>query len=167
MDRKPRKEKNRTEVDAFIYSLSDPRDGVVRYVGETTTSIHLRLGYHITTAFSTSVEYPNHSLASWIREMVMAGVLPKIEVLENFRGTKFDRLKREEYWTWQFDNLFNVSKEDCTLRLRKAHADWVAKQTPGEHSKRMKLWASQKRIKKLRSFDRHSWMEMVLNGCEA
>lgn len=63
-----------------IYSLSDPRDGVVRYVGQTRAPLWSRLSEHIQTAKRGK---PKHSpKAAWIRELRALGLKPVIVELE-------------------------------------------------------------------------------------
>ncbi|MDP2410356.1 MAG: NUMOD3 domain-containing DNA-binding protein [Pseudolabrys sp.] len=61
---------------AIIYSLSDPRDGQVRYIGKTEM-LSVRLRLHIWEAGR------NDSLKSiWIREIVAAGLSSEVRELE-------------------------------------------------------------------------------------
>jgi hypothetical protein len=61
-----------------IYSLTDPRDGRVRYVGKTG-DIKKRLYLHISNALNSRKR--NHRL-NWIRSLVEVGQLPVLSILE-------------------------------------------------------------------------------------
>ncbi|GAA3384532.1 GIY-YIG nuclease family protein [Streptomyces racemochromogenes] len=56
-----------------IYALSDPRDGVVRYVGQTTKALEERLAGHLSS--------PASKVAPWIAELREAGIAPLITIL--------------------------------------------------------------------------------------
>lgn len=74
-----------------IYSLSDPRDGLVRYVGRTRRTIddrfldHLRLGKRHPT------------LGAWLNELDCLGLCPKRTLLQ-----EHDHRLAEWFWTWEF-----------------------------------------------------------------
>ena len=55
-----------------IYTLSDPRTGVVRYVGQTKNDVNRRLALHMAVT----------TLTRWILELEAEGVKPVVEVVE-------------------------------------------------------------------------------------
>jgi hypothetical protein len=77
--------------DGFIYSLSDPRNGEIRYVGYTGKSLELRLSRHIKNATSGKKSW----LYNWIRVLLSDGHTPNIDILEK---VKQNHQEREKYW---------------------------------------------------------------------
>jgi len=61
----------------FIYGLSDPRDGVIRYVGKSGKPLN-RLARHVVW----SRVRPSWPVARWIRKLCIEGVRPVCEILE-------------------------------------------------------------------------------------
>lgn len=66
----------------FIYSLIDPRNHRVRYVGKTN-DVRLRLRKHIELALRS--QRRNHRF-NWIRSLVDAGQLPTLAIIESGEG---------------------------------------------------------------------------------
>jgi len=60
-----------------IYTLSDPRDGRVRYIGKTERSLKQRLSQHVYAS-----EQSSHFTANWIKSLLAEGLIPIIEELE-------------------------------------------------------------------------------------
>lgn len=60
---------------ATVYILCDPRDGSIRYVGKTETSVELRLRRHLDKANDPSAQW--HTV-QWIRSLLSAGIRPEI-----------------------------------------------------------------------------------------
>ncbi|MFE9844659.1 GIY-YIG nuclease family protein [Streptomyces goshikiensis] len=72
-----------------IYALSDPRDEVVRYVGQTTKTLEERLAGHLSS--------PAGKVAPWITELREAGLEPLIAALkENVPVAGLLAAEREE-----------------------------------------------------------------------
>lgn len=61
---------------AYIYSLSDPRNNFVRYIGKTVNPKN-RISGHI----AESKRY-NHHRAKWIRNLIKNGLVPKLTILK-------------------------------------------------------------------------------------
>jgi hypothetical protein len=90
-----------------IYTLSDPRDGAVRYVGKTTQTLSKRLIQHMCIALTKR----SHTYAArWIRELVKAGFAPIITQIEE---ASENWAERESYWIdWHWahgDRLTNLT----------------------------------------------------------
>lgn len=62
----------------YIYTLSDPRSGSIRYIGKTK-NIQARLNAHISKAKAHHVD---HHCARWIRGLLAEGVTPHMSVLQ-------------------------------------------------------------------------------------
>jgi hypothetical protein len=69
----------RSTFDAvtFIYALIDPRDGVVRYVGQAVNP-HRRLSGHLSRARTN----PTSRAHRWLNELLAAGLRSQLEILQ-------------------------------------------------------------------------------------
>jgi hypothetical protein len=76
---------------ATLYKLIDPRDGVAKYIGVTTSSLRLRLQHH-TSRYALGMTSPK---AKWIREMLDSGFSPVIEEMESGPLAKMASLEKE------------------------------------------------------------------------
>jgi hypothetical protein len=76
-----------------LYTLSDPRTGVIKYIGKTTGFLRHRLADHLRAATS-------QAQAEWIRELKKEQLTPIIERLEYVREDEVDYWER--YWIHQF-----------------------------------------------------------------
>lgn len=75
----------------YIYCLSDPRDGAVRYIGETR-SPKQRLAGHV----GSCRRGPSFPAKDWVRSLVMADLRPKMDLLGEVRGV--DRMWSNPEW---------------------------------------------------------------------
>jgi len=92
------------EAETFIYGLADPRDHVVRYVGETSRTLAQRLSEH---EFKPS----NKNVSEWLKSLRAQGVSPEAIVLETCPRSRWQ--EREIYWIAKLRNehsLMNVAK---------------------------------------------------------
>jgi hypothetical protein len=81
-----------------IYILRDPRDGVVKYVGQSTNPSY-RLRLHVNVARSSKTT-PSHK-DNWIRQLLKEGLRPLQDILESGFGE--DEWKRAEMsWIAKF-----------------------------------------------------------------
>lgn len=71
----------------FIYTLSDPRTGLVRYVGKTDTPL-IRAKEHLKRGLSVK--------AKWVQSLRAAGVSPLLEILDEVPFG--DWMFWEQYW---------------------------------------------------------------------
>jgi len=78
-----------------IYSLTDPRNGRVRYVGKTN-NIRKRLCSHVQEALHRQEH--NHR-CNWIRSLLSAGQTPSLSILESGDG---DWVVAEKKWIKNF-----------------------------------------------------------------
>jgi len=67
-------------MSGIIYSLIDPRNGMIRYIGKTTESLSSRYSKHIYNATRHNRHSPH--LCNWIRSVIAKGSHPIIGVLE-------------------------------------------------------------------------------------
>lgn len=85
-----------------IYSLIDPRDRKVKYVGITSKGIYYRLVAHIHEAFSNRVRIFS-TKGKWLKELIESNSFPMIELLE-----ETSEVKREVYWINKLQPELNV-----------------------------------------------------------
>jgi hypothetical protein len=82
---------------ATIYSLADPRDGKVRYVGRTVLPLGTRLNGHIFHAKDSEEWHVSHNpKEGWVKELYLLGLRPLIEELEVVPSTECNRA--EKFW---------------------------------------------------------------------
>lgn len=73
----------------YIYALSDPRNYVVRYIGQTRYHPAARLGHHLTKP-------SNPQMAAWINELLACDACPQVHIIE--RASLSELSQREYYW---------------------------------------------------------------------
>lgn len=93
---------------AYIYSLSDPSSGTVRYVGKTKSLIK-REKQHVAAAR----EGNKTPLYEWIRSI---GCAPQLDILEICDPSEW--AISEQRWIASFDNLLNAHPGKGNSRLR-------------------------------------------------
>lgn len=77
---------------AYIYTLSDPRNNEVRYVGKT---FDLRQRFHDHTCNAKKF----NKRLSWIKSLKNQGILPKMEILETFENASDEEwAEAERFW---------------------------------------------------------------------
>jgi group I intron endonuclease len=78
---------------AYIYTLSDPETGFVRYVGKSF-NIKQRLYYHIYDA-----DKSNTRKNAWVRSLTNRGLTPTIEVIEELPNSCVEEWgEAEKFW---------------------------------------------------------------------
>ena len=91
---------------AYIYGLTDPRTGEVRYVGKAT-DVQKRLYMHL---FHATTELPrwrdDDHKARWIRQLVNLGLVPGLVILEEVDGNWQEAERR---WIGHFEGLTNIA----------------------------------------------------------
>jgi len=105
-----------------IYSLTDPRDGRVRYVGKTTRPKG-RLHSHICEAIRGRQE--NHR-THWVRSVIEAGHFPTMSILESGEG---DWQAAEQKW------IKTLRDAGCNLVNSTDGGDGVYNPTPEVRAK--------------------------------
>lgn len=83
----------------FVYSLTDPRTNVVRYVGRSSSGFKRPISH-----WGRDLNKRDYCHA-WVRSLVSGGLLPEIDVLE-----EFDK---------------NLPKEELNRRLNDAEIFWI------------------------------------------
>ncbi len=81
-----------------VYTLIDPRDNSVRYVGITERPINKRPAGHLLGNDG------NKTKLAWISELDQLGISPIIRPLEHVKDRK-ETLEREQYWIHYFLSL--------------------------------------------------------------
>lgn len=78
-----------TEATGTIYVLVDPRTNEVRYIGQTTKPIEVRLAGHLAA--------PAPLVRAWIEELSFEGYTPQIvPIRENVPADRLDEAEKEE-----------------------------------------------------------------------
>jgi hypothetical protein len=84
----------------YIYSLTDPRDNQIKYIGQTRFTIKKRYREHLRNCKYDATK--NHSVYSWINELLDLEMQPIINIVEiidvNFLN------EREKFWISQYSN---------------------------------------------------------------
>jgi hypothetical protein len=90
-----------------IYALTDPKIGVVRYVGQTVQSLSVRLSEHLSRAKNkseqnkTKYHYHKHN---WMRKVLSQERLPNVQLLTQV-DTQEEADECEIYWIKYFNEL--------------------------------------------------------------
>jgi hypothetical protein len=93
-------------LTTFIYALTDPRTGAVRYVGKTAVSPRERLCNHISEARNGR---KTHLLRCvWIAELLLAGLKPIMSILDTVSDGG-DWQASEKHW------ISHYRATDCDL----------------------------------------------------
>jgi len=87
-----------------IYSLIDPINNNIRYIGKTITPLNERLKVHINQ--SKKAIKPTHKEA-WIKSLILKGERPIIKLIEEVEIEKW--VEREIYWIKHYPKLTNIS----------------------------------------------------------
>jgi hypothetical protein len=96
--------------EVYIYSLKDPNNFEVRYVGKTKFSLSKRLKQHVSDAekiINKSNTRKNNKRYSWIISLLKCDKLPIIELIESVDESIWK--EREKFWISKFDNLTNMT----------------------------------------------------------
>jgi hypothetical protein len=83
----------------LIYSLVDPRDNFVRYIGRTNEP-QKRFTQHLNCLY---IDNPAKYL--WIKDLKKHSLLPRMEILEGVKGTLRDAIIRENSWIVYFKSI--------------------------------------------------------------
>jgi hypothetical protein len=84
--------------EVIIYGLHDPRDGKLRYVGQTSVCPTSRLRKHISTAKRSQTH-----CAYWIRQLLSNDLRPDMKIIEQVKMER--RAERERYWIAYYRSL--------------------------------------------------------------
>jgi excinuclease UvrABC nuclease subunit len=80
----------------FIYTLSDPRDGLIKYVGKTI-NLKQRFNTYIKQAKNNT---RNNLVINWVKKLLKLGLKPQMIVLDEYDSSDWEWL--EIYWISQF-----------------------------------------------------------------
>ena len=127
-----------------IYSLKDPRDGTVRYIGQTRRGLAARLKQHLVWAR----KYPGSSVekGTWLRELVAAGLSPVVELITEVPDDQADDVEISYIRHFeQFAPITNVdhsTRKAVERRAKKAakpKTDWLQVEIDAELKNRFKV----------------------------
>lgn len=104
-----------------IYGLVDPRDDIVRYVGQSV-SPYARCGQHISNAKSTLGYAKKNKRDLWIEELLSLHLRPQLRILEEVEPVMADLAERRwigKYWnTGIMKNAgYETAESSVLLRL--------------------------------------------------
>lgn len=95
-------------MEEYIYILSDPRTGDVKYVGKT---VNIKKRYYNHCSLKTSNKSGNKQLVGWIANLLMEKLKPEITIID--KTTNGDCGQLEIYWIEQFRQwevkLYNIT----------------------------------------------------------
>ena len=101
-----------------IYALVDPRNGSVRYVGQTIVALEKRLSDHLSGP-------TNAQMRAWFRELRGLRLRPRIELLETVLREELDT--RERSWLKQMflrgERPFQLADADTIWEMYQ-RGDW-------------------------------------------
>jgi len=142
-------------MDTFIYTLSDPDTGDVRYIGKANNLVR-RLTMHI-----LECKNEKHRRARWINNIVASGKRPIIEILDVAPSKGWELYER--YWisqfrAWGFDLVNGTDGGDGTViwtaEMRENMSGIKKGQTPWNKNTPMSSEAKQKLILTLKTANR-------------
>lgn len=73
----------------YIYTLSDPRTGEIRYVGKTSCKLRKRLIGHLSEARNRNMTHKNH----WVLSLMKEGLEPIIEIIDEYEYDDWEWLE--------------------------------------------------------------------------
>jgi hypothetical protein len=132
----------------FIYSLTDPNTGLIRYIGKTT-NLRTRFRGHL---YEARNRVRNPHKCNWLINLLKEGKLPIMEVVEETDSDNWMNI--EAYWIEQFTvwgfNLVNKTESFGQGRISKEAKDALAKSNRGQkkgfkHSEETKALIREKR----------------------
>lgn len=140
---------------ATIYGLVDPRDGMLRYIGQTVSPLKKRLSSHV-----SGISHWCHGGVEknrWIGELVDAGLMP--ETLEIEVVPFSDRLNAEKRWIEYFALLGYDLLNGCMSSLsgpekKRAMAEWILDRNlrkPGDYDAQFRVAVAMRRLEELDS----------------
>ena len=100
-------------MNGIIYSLKDPRNNQIKYIGQTKFNLNKRFNEHIRNTKYKNTK--NHAVYKWINELLELNSTPIIEVVEVVKLGELNR--REKYWISYYDNLKNVTIGGTGIRF--------------------------------------------------
>jgi len=110
-----------------IYTLSDPRDNNVKYVGITKLPLYMRLEYHMR---NISDKHRKSSRLRWLRELVKLDSVPVIKEVETAHVTTLKEAgEREQWWIDYYNSqgcgLLNTNRGGGGLRKIIELSEWA------------------------------------------
>lgn len=81
-----------------IYTLSDPRTNIVKYVG-CTSNLKKRMWGHRASKYKNNVSI-------WVKELSYCGVRPYVDVIDII--DQKDVVEKEKFYIWQFSQKFEL-----------------------------------------------------------
>lgn len=134
-----------------VYGLFDPRDGSLRYIGQTVLPLEVRLTGHLGEAF-----HPMFPKQLWTRELLEMGLRPIIRPIACVPLSELTRLEKQfmRYYRDEGCVLFNhqnlhIGNRKESPEFREAHNRYIAP-IPDDYDERKRYdEAERKRFRQL------------------
>lgn len=121
-----------TAGTTFIYSLSDPATGVVRYVGKANNPA-FRLSQHISHS-----QFDSSARGRWIAGLIASGLSPLLETLEEIPASDWPSVEKE------YIRVISLTNRTLLNRIRVSQKIRVAGVVSTRRSEAAKLRMSSK-----------------------
>lgn len=103
-------------MNVYIYTLTDPRTGEVRYVGKTINT-EVRLALHM-------CEKKNTHKNQWLAQLKMLGLKPLLQVIEIIENSDdSDWQERERFWIATYSRIAPLTNLDSGGRSGKLQSE--------------------------------------------
>ncbi len=121
-----------------VYSLKNPKDMQIVYIGCTGKPLLLRLAGHIQASFKETEKVKNRKKCEWVQELIKNNTIPVIELIEEFKDRNVAFNREKFFINWYKEKglpLFNITNgglghnithsKEVKEKLRvKAKAQW-------------------------------------------
>lgn len=134
-----------SKLTTYIYGLSDPRDGGVRYIGKANNP-RLRMYGHLRSARKKYTK-----VAIWIRGLLEESILPRMEILEIVDMSEWE--SKEKGWISHYratsKDLLNMQDggqdPESSAQAKIANGKANAKKVHGDPNRR-RLWQLKQKL---------------------
>lgn len=134
-----------------IYTLTDPRNGEVKYVGKTEMTLQKRLNLH--TCIGKSIDKRTYKM-NWIISLLSLGLKPNIEEVEVCQYSDWEECEKFwismfKFWGFKLTNLNSGGLvNNGQKRTQKQKQERVAKRRSLSKETKRKISESNKGVKK-------------------
>ncbi len=107
---------------AYIYTLSDPITGEVKYIGKTINEPKIRLYGHLSESKKSSTHKSN-----WVKSLLSKGLKPIIGILDEVNNDDWEFW--EDYWIEQF-KTWGIELTNCIDGGKGVSSEFMKKNNP-------------------------------------